>query len=175
MKAALSMVTNWTRAVDIGAHVGLWAMNLVEVFDHVEAFEPVKLHRECFEKNVKGANLYPYALAEKEKKVAIRIAKGSSGDSHVDPDAEGNIEAKTLDSYGFEDVGFVKIDCEGFEYFVLQGAKETLLRYKPVLIIEQKPNKGRQFGLSDTEGVRYLESLGAKLVGEMAGDYILKW
>lgn len=170
---ALEYVKSWKRAIDIGAHVGLWAMNLVERFDHVESFEPVKEHRDCFEKNVIGANLYPYALAEKEKKLGIRIDQGSSGDAHVS--GEGDIEAKTLDSFGFEDVGFIKIDCEGYELFVLQGARETLLRCKPALVVEQKPRKAKKYGLEDTAAVKYLQKMGAKLRLEIAGDYIMSW
>lgn len=38
--------------------------------------------------------------------------------------------------YQFSNIGVIKIDVEGFEYFVLLGAKETILKHKPVIIIE---------------------------------------
>lgn len=173
LQAALKYVENWTRVIDVGAHVGLWSKSLVEFFDHVEAFEPVEDHRECFEKNVSGANLYPYALSDKETRLAMKVEGGSSGDSYVH--GAGNIEARTLDSFGFEDVGFIKIDCEGYELFVVRGAKETLLKNRPVLIVEQKPRKAKKYGLEDTAAVKYLETLGAKLREQISGDYILTW
>ena len=46
------------------------------------------------------------------------------------------VELRTLDSYGFEDVAFIKIDVEGHEEAVLAGAGDTLVRAKPVLLIE---------------------------------------
>ena len=47
-----------------------------------------------------------------------------------------DVELRTLDSYGLEDVAFIKIDVEGHEEAVLAGAGETLSRSKPVLLIE---------------------------------------
>lgn len=171
LQAALKYVNKWTRVIDVGGHVGLWSKSLVEFFDHVEAFEPVKEHRECFEKNVSGANIHPYALSDKEQRLCMKMEHGSSGDSYVQGD--GDTEARTLDSFGFDDVGFIKIDCEGYELFVVKGAKETLLKNKPVMIVEQKPGKAEKYGLEDTAAVKYLETLGAKLREQISGDYIL--
>ena len=47
-----------------------------------------------------------------------------------------DVELSTLDSYGFDDVAFIKIDVEGHEEAVLAGADDTLIRAKPVLLIE---------------------------------------
>jgi len=38
--------------------------------------------------------------------------------------------------YQFNNVGVIKIDVEGFEYFVLQGAHNTINKYKPIIIVE---------------------------------------
>ena len=43
-------------ALDVGANVGLWSRDLVKSFNHVIAFEPVAIFRECLETNVKGDN-----------------------------------------------------------------------------------------------------------------------
>src|SRR5262249_6335197 len=40
------------------------------------------------------------------------------------------------DSFGLENVGFIKIDTEGSEISVLEGAKQTVLRWRPHLMIE---------------------------------------
>jgi len=58
---------------------------------------------------------------------------------------------------------------------VLQGAEKTIIENKPVIIVEQKPNKGTKFGLSDTAAVDYLQSLGMKIHTVLAGDYIMVW
>jgi len=48
----MKYVRKYRTAVDIGAHCGLWAVQMVEHFQHVISFEPVPEHRECYLKNV---------------------------------------------------------------------------------------------------------------------------
>jgi len=50
------------------------------------------------------------------------------------------VPMRTLDSFDYTDIGFIKIDVEGYEYKVLLGAKETIKKYRPVLLVEQ--NRG---------------------------------
>ena len=50
--------------------------------------------------------------------------------------AEYHCPVRTLDSYGLAPT-FIKIDVEGFEYEVLQGAAGTLHQHSPVLMIER--------------------------------------
>lgn len=159
-------------AIDVGGHCGLWSMNLVKMFDTTLAFEPVKEHRDCFEKNVVGnCQLFPYALGEKEGTCKIHTTAGQSGDSWID--GEGDIPVKTLDSFGIVHADFIKLDCEGYELFALRGGEELIKRCKPVIIVEQKPGRGKKFGLKDTAAVDYLIGLGYELKKEISGDYIL--
>src|SRR5204862_6820425 len=46
------------------------------------------------------------------------------------------VRLATLDSYGFENVGFLKIDVEGSEMEVLAGARETIRMNRPNMFIE---------------------------------------
>src|SRR5262249_56409692 len=46
------------------------------------------------------------------------------------------VEVRTLDSYGFTDVRVIKVDVEGGEMDVLEGARQTILRDRPALIVE---------------------------------------
>lgn len=174
---ALRFVTNWTRAVDIGAHVGLWSYHLAKSFIHVEAFEPVPEHANCFVKNVEAENvtLHQCALGAEEGRVAITRCVENSGHSHVAPDGDVTARILTLDSFGLQHVGFVKLDVEGFERDVLRGAIDTLARCRPTIIVEQKPGNGARYGHGDHGALRFLEKLGAKIVAQKAGDYVLVW
>jgi hypothetical protein len=83
---------------------------------------------------------------------------------------------RTLDSLEFSGVDFLKIDCEGYEHHVIAGARETLLRCKPCVIVEQKPHKlGPNFGIKGTPAVDALKALGAEVRREISGDYIMAW
>ena len=175
LRKALEYCTNYRTAVDVGAHVGMWSMQLIKSFDKVLAFEPVAAHRACFAKNIEldEVELFPYALGEKSRRIAINTAATSSGDSWVG--GEGDIPMHPLDALEIPDLDFIKIDCEGYEKFVLMGAEETIKRCRPCIIVEQKPGHGQRFGLGERDAVAYLLSLGAVLRAEMSGDFILSF
>ena len=172
---ALSHVKNWDVALDVGAHVGLWARDLCSRFGHVHCFEPVAEHRECFVKNITADNftLYPVALGESDGMVKMAIDPENTGGTHIDQVVVGDIPMKTLDSYGFEKVDFIKIDCESYEVNVLKGGAETLKRCKPIICIEQKPHKW--FGHGQYDGSKYLFEIGAKYLGNYADDLCFGW
>jgi hypothetical protein len=82
---------------------------------------------------------------------------------------------KRLDDFEIQAIDLIKIDCEGYEYFVLQGAERTVRTQKPCVVVEQKPKKGSQFGLDDRAAIELLRSWGAILRKELSGDFILSW
>ena len=177
LQRALSYVTDKRRAIDVGAHVGLWSMQLTELFESVIAFEPLEVHCDCFKRNVdmSKATLLPCALGTETGGVSMRTTTASSGDSWVS--GPGDLPLRRLDDLGFDalPLDFLKVDCEGYELFVLQGAEQMLRRYRPVVIVEQKPGKAERYGLGETDAVTWLEGLGATLRERISGDYILSW
>jgi FkbM family methyltransferase len=174
-REALKWVKNFRAAVDVGAHCGLWSADLAKLFGTLHAFEPVELHRACWQLNVVADNvlLYPCALGETDGKVSIHTANTSSGDSWVKGD--GDIPLRRLDSFDLQDIDFIKLDCEGYELFALRGGEEMLKRCHPCVIVEQKKGRAQKFGLDEIGAVTYLQGLGAKLRAERSGDYILSW
>jgi hypothetical protein len=82
-----------------------------------------------------------------------------------------------LDSFNIQHIDFIKVDCEGYELFVLRGAIETLKRDKPCVIVEQKPETGMadRYGIGVTDGVEFLKSMGAVVRNTISGDYIMSW
>jgi FkbM family methyltransferase len=186
---AMPAIKNFRTALDIGAHCGLWSRVLARMFRTVHAFEPVPGHRNCFNRNIfkdseraTNVNLWPYALGNTAHSCTLHTGPSSSGDTYIKPGGEHQAEMKMLDSFGengielpLGDIDFIKIDCEGYELFVLEGGEELIRHHKPCIIVEQKPGKGRQFNLHDTAAVSLLESWGAYKVKEISGDYIMAW
>jgi FkbM family methyltransferase len=182
LRAALEHCKQFRVAVDAGAHVGLWSMQLVKRFDTVHAFEPVELFRDCWRMNmseIDGAILYPMALGATRGSVKMIIPNADTGGTHVAPPGSNvvlgrEIEMRTLDSFGFGDVDLIKIDAEGFEHHIIEGARETLLRCKPCVIVEQKQHiMQRNYGTAGTPAVDLLKEMGAQVVREISGDFIL--
>lgn len=186
-RACVPWIKQWRRSIDVGAHVGFWSIQMLRRFERVEMFEPVASFRECLKRNtfisvealrVEGQSLYPFALGAAEGSVALTsppLEDGiSSGGTYIS--GAGAIPLKTLDSFGFVGVDFVKIDCEGYEEQVVQGGRETFLRWKPCVIVEQKQHiMSKNFGITGTPAVDLLKELGAIVRKEIGGDYIMTW
>lgn len=130
--------------LDIGAHIGTHTTliaDLIGPHGTVYAFEPQrKMYRELVQ------NLRLNGI---ENAVALRFALGSAaGIVEMNEAVEGNeggtgvgqggdlAEMRTLDSFNFRDLTLVKLDVEGYEDYVLQEARETFARNKPILLLE---------------------------------------
>ena len=162
------------RAIDIGAHVGLWSMQLTKHFGFVFAFEPNPVAADLWRWNVQAPNtlLREVALGKAEASVGLRLQHGHSG--HTQVHGDGPIPLRTLDSFGFVDIDFIKIDVEGLEAAVCKGAEETILRSRPVIVVEQK-GEDAKMGLTRNGALSYLEGLGMFSVDCIGGDYFMVW
>jgi FkbM family methyltransferase len=146
------------RAIDIGANAGFYTYALSCLYDAIEVFEPQSW---CTENilsysKLSGSkiNVYNIGLADFHGSLNLHIPV-SEGDYSQVVKGVGNLttglgsfrnlegEQKTievpvhkLDDYNFQDVSFIKIDVEGFESKVIAGASQTIMREKPILLIE---------------------------------------
>ncbi len=176
-------------ALDIGAHVGLWAMWMVRLFERVEAFEPVPLFYDIFPFNVDMARctLHRHALGDKGDTISMNVSLETTGASHVADDRAPvnekfggkmdtwyGIRVVTLDSLEFETVDFIKIDVEGWEPKVLRGGEQTIKRCKPNIIVECKGND-TAYGEARNASIALLESWGMRQRQVLAGDFIMGW
>lgn len=165
-------------ALDIGANVGLWSRDLTEKFQQVIAFEPVATFRDCLLKNVTALNfeVRACALGDQDTTINMIITAENTGHSHVDTATmgTGTIPMHRLDGLDLPKIDYIKIDCEGYENTILRGAKETILRNRPVMVVEHK--KHQDVGHTDTvQALDTLVSWGAKIIGNVKNDYIVGW
>jgi FkbM family methyltransferase len=162
--------------VDVGGHVGLRAMWLAPAFRELHSFEPTALHADLFRHNVPNDNvtLHEVALGDEPGFCDVKWFGESSGGTYIEPGV-GNVEIRSLDSYELSDVDFVKIDVEGFELQVVEGARETLLRNRPMVCVEQKDREESNFGATPKGALTFLLGLGMRQRLEVQGDYILDW
>lgn len=184
-RAVMKFVARWRRAVDVGGHVGLWSMQIAKRFERLDAFEPVPQFRECWLLNMKGLvacglALHHCALGDEAGFVAMSIDPADTGGTHVHKHLTSGLSSKndaplaTLDSHEWQDVDFIKIDCEGYEHHVLVGAEQTIRATWPTIIVEQKPHKlFPNFGIKGAPAVELLKEWGYKVAAEMSGDYIM--
>lgn len=176
-ESAINACKNRRTCIDIGANVGLWSCELVEKFEKVIAFEPVKEFIECYHKNVKKNNflIYECALGNEMSHINMNIVEGNTGHTHIDKNSlgKGTIPLKTLDSFNFTNIDLIKIDVEGYENDILLGGLETIKYNKPILVIEQQKHE-YQDDTKSLPAVRFLENLGYKVIDQHNKDFILK-
>jgi FkbM family methyltransferase len=141
------------RAIDIGAHVGIWTRRLAVDFSEVIAFEPMPKHIECHKKNCEGLDnvvLNEIALSNVNEQKVMTTKDNNSGMSTLMapkwrlPKTIVPIETRTLDSCHFPRIDFIKIDVEGWEEQVLRGGMDTILKYRPRMYIEIWTKEGDQ-------------------------------
>ena len=178
--AALSLCTQRRLALDIGAHVGLWSYWMAQDFLELHAFEPVAAHRACWYANVTALNATMHSYALGATKAAVQLVTPSpetTGGTYVAPEttAFGDLQ-HPLDSFGFAEIDLVKIDCEGYEPAVIDGAVETLRRTRPVVVVEQHLQPGpSRYGFGPTAAVDRLTALGMSVRTTLGSDVILEW
>ena len=119
--------------VDVGGHVGLWSRPMIQRANtrYIWAFEPNSSVRECYVMNMSrfdNYTIYPIALGDKNTKGYLNVEKDNSGNTNIDPIKSGDTEIKTLDSFNLKQIDYMKVDAEGYEYNIVQGAKKTIER-----------------------------------------------
>lgn len=163
LDAALGFVKNFTTAIDAGANYGIMSYNLNSKFSKIYAFEVDAPVRECLKKNVGKFQLdnvvvCDCGLSDKQEQVSLNYLKNTFG-THINKEVSGTNICKTLDSFELTEVGFIKLDCEGYEPYILQGAEQTIKKYKPVILMEEKNYSKRYYGEA----------------GNLAVDLLLAW
>lgn len=144
-KKAMAEVKNKRVAIDLGANLGIMSYRMCRDFEYVHAFEP--LFADHLKKNVQADNIkiYPFAVGEKTSAVEMRVGLYHSGGSNVVKSEDKKlgqtyrwVTVVTVDSYDIQDVDFIKIDVEDYEWYAIQGSKKTIEKYKPVVLMELK-------------------------------------
>jgi FkbM family methyltransferase len=142
-------------AIDVGANKGVYSHLLARVAPQVQAFEPnPKLFRILTRALPANVVAHRMALSDREGMAELIIPRSRHGYSNqtaslnprkrTDDAGIVAVPQRRLDSFGFNNVGFIKIDVEGFEQAVLEGARETIMRERPVIQVElEEQHTGR--------------------------------
>lgn len=166
----LRVVKEGDYCIDIGANIGFFTLllaKLVGATGHVLAFEPGTDNLAKLKKNIELNAIGNVTLIEqpawsRREKLRFHLCADSTG-SHAlwDPgkffaneETRRNpqsyeVEAVPLDDYVTRAPKLIKIDTEGAEQRILEGAEITLRRYHPPFIIaEFNPSGSRELGCS---------------------------
>lgn len=187
---ALKYVKQWRIAIDVGAHVGFWTWDMAHKFERVYAFEAAPDTYDCLVKNIADCNNVTTAQLAIGVKTGRAILNedpsrppGNTGSRWITPmdenqigklglaSAEG-IPMIPLDSLTFDALDFLKIDVEGFELQVLQGAKQLIAKFRPVIIMECDKKFTHRYGGPHGEAESLLLAGGYRCVAHMRPDKV---
>lgn len=142
--------------LDIGAHTGTYTLQLAKLCREVHSFEPqlMTFYGLCGSialSNYTNVYAHNYGLGSEDQcgQQTLKIVSNDGGGSslhHTNANKvlrTENIEIRTLDSMGLEHIGFIKMDVEDNELFVLMGGKETIKRSgcPPIIFESNHENK----------------------------------
>ena len=131
--------------IDCGANIGNHSIFFAAICKarSVLAFEPQKVCAEIFTRQAElnglqgNIEIKCCALGSCMGKMSVgKYYPGNSGGTMFEYDEDGDVPVITLDSLNLQKLDFMKIDVEGAQLDVLNGAKETLSRLSPILLIE---------------------------------------
>jgi FkbM family methyltransferase len=187
---AFKFVKRWDAAFDIGAHVGFWTWDMAQRFKRVYAFEAAPDTYDCLVKNVAecgNVTTAQFAISSESGKAILNEdpsrPPGNTGSrwiTAINPEqavklgvsgAEG-VPMIPLDSINLHACDFIKIDVEGHEYHVLQGAKETIAKFHPVIIMECDKKFTHRYGLPHGAAEELLRIGGYRCVAHMRPDKV---
>ena len=172
--------------VDVGAHVGYYtclAASIVGKEGRVYAFEP---HPTSFR-----YLLYNIRLNDFENVTALNLGLWSersiqlfkftdsgniAGDSHAQ-DGENRTQCLTLDNV-IDKVDFLKIDCQGSDYYILEGGRKLITTNPDIKVLVEK--EGGQFRgrYTDNDFDLRLKTLGLKVAKDITSEqqlFCTKW
>ena len=144
------LVEPGTTAIDVGASIGLYAAEMARYAGKVLAFEPnpdvAAFTRTVAARNIEVINV---ALSSHAGRATLTMPMNRKGRATTElaaidrrpADGADNVssievETRRLDDFPVADCGFIKIDVEGHEEEVLDGASSLIATRRPVLMIE---------------------------------------
>ena len=172
----ISNVREGDLVVDVGAYIGLYTIPLAKragANGRVIAFEPDPESRGWLSRNVslnrlsERVEIHAEALGATKKEILFCGGEGPL--SQINPDVPGEMRVKmlTLDEViSGRAVDYMKIDVEGYEGEVLQGAARLMrdpARYPRKIYVEVHPDNWKRHGWSDRRLLDLLAECGYRV------------
>lgn len=171
--------------IDIGANVGLYSLYAKFLPDCMfYSFEPFKKVFDILNKNIELNNInnvitYNIGLSDKKEKKELKICSTHNGLNTMgnnplrfNTDDINEVDVDTIDNLFYDnniEVNYIKIDTEGFEYYILKGAEKTINKYKPIIQIEYNITNMKQCDIEPEKIEKLINQLNYKkaiLTGE---------
>jgi len=163
-----------SNVIDVGANFGYHTLFFARLASgNVYAFEPQQQNYELLRKNIAHnsvSNAVVYNLACGDTKETVRMPLITTTDminmGDVTPNRTENavesteVDAVPLDSLDLPPIDCIKIDVQGYEVKVLNGARQLINQYKPTMIVEFEDHQMVKTQSSVEELIRCIREMG---------------
>lgn len=142
-------LTDNYKCIQAGGWIGMWAIELAKHFDKVWVWEPVPYLYEVLDANAADdapneVTTWNEALGPVNGTLELMVETGgcTSAFPSDHPKAKSRqtgritVPMRTIDSLNLSSCGALFLDVERYELQVLEGAKDTIKKYSPVLSLE---------------------------------------
>lgn len=178
MAHVLPLLRDGAIAVDIGANVGITSLSFARAVapaGHVYAFEPDPNNLTRLEENLARngmsslVSVHAMALSSDEGEIVFNVRPDGSHSrlAAADGDSGTAVATTRLDSFvaghGIVRLDLVKLDVEGAEALVLEGAREVLRTLRPAMLIEIDDHHLSRYDTTAASLVGTLKDLGYAL------------
>ena len=172
----IALARDFRTCVQAGGHIGIYPAKLAARFAAVHTFEPEPENFRCLARNtatlgnVVSRNCF--LGADSRHRELRRHSKSSGGHQTGDVVSRGT-PTVSIDELRLDDVDAVFLDVEGFEGEILKGARKTIERCRPLLVLEEN-RQGRKYGnaIGDLEAM--MRPLGYRLAAREGEDIVLR-
>lgn len=172
--AAVALCKGKNLALQAGGNVGVWAAHLARQFTQIVTAEPDATNYECLKRNI-PANVLPWraGLGAEPGSIGMTLVPGNAGAHYLG--GSGDIPIITIDSLGLPTCDFLCLDVEGSEPAALRGAEQTIRKYKPVIMFEEKGLSERYYGIKRDTAEKWVLGLGVgyRTVSKIRADVLM--
>jgi len=147
-KDFMAKVKNFGTVVQAGGNCGMYARFYKNYFDKVYTFEPCPKNYYCLWHNCQGEGYYKYNAGLGSEEAMLSISNGNTTNVgvHKITNTPGDVSIMTVDSLNLDACDLMHLDVEGYEDKVIEGAFQTIDKYKPVVILERQKGQELLFG-----------------------------
>lgn len=163
--------------IQAGANVGVYPIALTDHFQRVITAEPHPVNWECLEQNLTARDplgrieAFPAAFGANHGACKPTIVELNNCGAHRVAFEGGPVEVIRIDDLSLEHIDAIWVDVEGSELFALQGAENTIERFKPVICAEDK-GLHRAFNIPDGALQAWLDARGYHEVDLIGRDKV---
>lgn len=145
---AKNYVRSFNTAVQAGGNVGFYTKQYAAMFNTVYTFEPDYINFQCLSMNLPEPNVVKLqaCLGDRHCLTGLAVYETNRGMNQVS--GPGIYPMLKIDDLSLDSCDLIHLDIEGYELFAINGAIDTIVKYKPTIVLEVWNDYDKQLQLT---------------------------